>query len=166
MKKYLILFALLAGCSGNISEHPDSPSQDAGVVVEIIPEYYLSFQLIAGYCQDRKSTRLNSSHMSISYAVFCLKKKNKCMKNGIDGTPVDMQIRISPGSTTTTPRAYNVCVTSIVPSTSDGGSGGSSGTASCTQPSGSGSLTKQLADAHVGCPKDYIVQNNAWAFFF
>src|SRR5438477_12001664 len=26
---------------------------------------------------DRKSTRLNSSHMSISYAVFCLKKKNK-----------------------------------------------------------------------------------------
>src|SRR5689334_23631812 len=26
---------------------------------------------------DRKSTRLNSSHSSISYAVFCLKKKNK-----------------------------------------------------------------------------------------
>src|SRR5690242_21090194 len=26
--------------------------------------------------EDRKSTRLNSSHMSISYAVFCLKKKN------------------------------------------------------------------------------------------
>src|SRR4051812_49515039 len=26
-------------------------------------------------CVDRKSTRLNSSHMSISYAVFCLKKK-------------------------------------------------------------------------------------------
>src|SRR5690242_21518346 len=29
-------------------------------------------------CEDRKSTRLNSSHMSISYAVFCLKKKNLC----------------------------------------------------------------------------------------
>src|SRR5690606_41221327 len=27
-------------------------------------------------CQDRKSTRLNSSHVKISYAVFCLKKKN------------------------------------------------------------------------------------------
>jgi len=26
---------------------------------------------------DRKSTRLNSSHITISYAVFCLKKKNK-----------------------------------------------------------------------------------------
>src|SRR5690348_17478319 len=29
----------------------------------------------AGHAQDRKSTRLNSSHPSISYAVFCLKKK-------------------------------------------------------------------------------------------
>src|SRR5690625_4546526 len=28
-------------------------------------------------CQDRKSTRLNSSHVAISYAVFCLKKKKK-----------------------------------------------------------------------------------------
>src|SRR2546430_7866760 len=27
---------------------------------------------------DRKSTRLNSSHSQISYAVFCLKKKNTC----------------------------------------------------------------------------------------
>src|SRR5439155_18985538 len=26
-------------------------------------------------CEDRKSTRLNSSHVAISYAVFCLKKK-------------------------------------------------------------------------------------------
>src|SRR5256885_2591334 len=30
----------------------------------------------AGLLQDRKSTRLNSSHLVISYAVFCLKKKN------------------------------------------------------------------------------------------
>src|SRR5438477_9534314 len=30
--------------------------------------------------RDRKSTRLNSSHMSISYAVFCLKKKKKKLK--------------------------------------------------------------------------------------
>src|SRR5438874_10390941 len=29
-----------------------------------------------GRLQDRKSTRLNSSHVEISYAVFCLKKKN------------------------------------------------------------------------------------------
>src|SRR5207302_9213921 len=30
-----------------------------------------------GELADRKSTRLNSSHVKISYAVFCLKKKNK-----------------------------------------------------------------------------------------
>src|SRR2546426_3995541 len=29
------------------------------------------------FCLDRKSTRLNSSHLVISYAVFCLKKKKK-----------------------------------------------------------------------------------------
>src|SRR2546429_2737228 len=33
---------------------------------------------------DRKSTRLNSSHGYISYAVFCLKKKNKAIINVID----------------------------------------------------------------------------------
>src|SRR5690606_40127221 len=32
-------------------------------------------QRLHGDCQDRKSTRLNSSHVKISYAVFCLKKK-------------------------------------------------------------------------------------------
>src|SRR3712207_8764739 len=34
-----------------------------------------------GACEDRKSTRLNSSHANISYAVFCLKKK---LENHID----------------------------------------------------------------------------------
>src|SRR2546427_1833208 len=33
--------------------------------------------LYAGVVRDRKSTRLNSSHSQISYAVFCLKKKKK-----------------------------------------------------------------------------------------
>src|SRR5690349_22678951 len=33
--------------------------------------------------QDRKSTRLNSSHVEISYAVFCLKKKKKIQKINI-----------------------------------------------------------------------------------
>src|SRR5260221_3387127 len=32
--------------------------------------------------KDRKSTRLNSSHTVISYAVFCLKKKNKSQPDG------------------------------------------------------------------------------------
>src|SRR2546430_13420468 len=36
--------------------------------------------------QDRKSTRLNSSHSQISYAVFCLKKKKNSMPSS-DATP-------------------------------------------------------------------------------
>src|SRR2546427_6982226 len=34
--------------------------------------------IVSGPNADRKSTRLNSSHSQISYAVFCLKKKKKC----------------------------------------------------------------------------------------
>src|SRR5256885_4566677 len=37
--------------------------------------YCNSFFRIEKYAVDRKSTRLNSSHLVISYAVFCLKKK-------------------------------------------------------------------------------------------
>src|SRR5256885_7068263 len=37
---------------------------------------YQPLEPIARLCRDRKSTRLNSSHLVISYAVFCLKKKN------------------------------------------------------------------------------------------
>src|SRR2546427_4397992 len=36
--------------------------------------------------RDRKSTRLNSSHSQISYAVFCLKKKKKKTKNNTSTT--------------------------------------------------------------------------------
>src|SRR2546430_11439593 len=35
---------------------------------------------------DRKSTRLNSSHSQISYAVFCLKKKKKTASQGVQQT--------------------------------------------------------------------------------
>src|SRR5574344_2327196 len=44
----------------------------------LLPEMFIWIQrdLI-----DRKSTRLNSSHQIISYAVFCLKKKNKTEKS-------------------------------------------------------------------------------------
>src|SRR5438132_8180216 len=39
------------------------------------------FRFLRMVCIDRKSTRLNSSHTVISYAVFCLKKKKKKHKN-------------------------------------------------------------------------------------
>src|SRR3712207_9564596 len=45
----------------------------AEVKSRIKPE---EMQLIRTVSGDRKSTRLNSSHANISYAVFCLKKKN------------------------------------------------------------------------------------------
>src|SRR5438477_9386853 len=44
------------------------------------------------YTRDRKSTRLNSSHMSISYAVFCLKKKKKKRHAREGEHPVPMEI--------------------------------------------------------------------------
>src|SRR5258708_24238281 len=41
--------------------------------------------------QDRKSTRLNSSHQIISYAVFCLKKKKKTRKERLDDKYVELR---------------------------------------------------------------------------
>src|SRR5574343_969640 len=38
---------------------------------------YLTYSGNCSSIKDRKSTRLNSSHITISYAVFCLKKKKK-----------------------------------------------------------------------------------------
>src|SRR3712207_7714649 len=46
---------------------PDLPDLDAGG----------AHRLALAGLEDRKSTRLNSSHANISYAVFCLKKKKK-----------------------------------------------------------------------------------------
>src|SRR3712207_7269961 len=40
--------------------------------------------LVVGGGRDRKSTRLNSSHANISYAVFCLKKKKKLLQYDVD----------------------------------------------------------------------------------
>jgi hypothetical protein len=96
-----------------------------------------------------------------SWAIPPMADPAKCTKTGTDGTPVDMQLQVTGGD-----RAgnFNVCISKVEPVTSGGtGTGGSGGgTSSCQTPSGSGSLTTQFADAHVMCPKDYIVQNNAW----
>src|SRR5262245_64687565 len=44
--------------------------------------------------KDRKSTRLNSSHLGISYAVFCLKKK-KTIKKKVHNTTNTMKMQIN-----------------------------------------------------------------------
>src|SRR3712207_6966912 len=49
----------------------------SAVVDDVIEEFGVH---IIGQTVDRKSTRLNSSHANISYAVFCLKKKNTHIK--------------------------------------------------------------------------------------
>src|SRR5690625_6235247 len=60
----------------NICSNPKrSPSQIC-VVEEFQDVYFIEkTNEFRGRYQDRKSTRLNSSHVAISYAVFCLKKK-------------------------------------------------------------------------------------------
>src|SRR5262245_64708452 len=49
------------GDFGPTAERIDTLEVDGGTAIDVV---------------DRKSTRLNSSHLGISYAVFCLKKKN------------------------------------------------------------------------------------------
>src|SRR5690554_5897069 len=61
-----IMTAIVAIEHGNLSDRVRVSSRAEGVEGS-------SIYLKAG---DRKSTRLNSSHVRISYAVFCLKKKN------------------------------------------------------------------------------------------
>src|SRR5690606_17925496 len=46
------------------------------VAIDVAGEVEVVEQGAAPAAEDRKSTRLNSSHVKISYAVFCLKKKN------------------------------------------------------------------------------------------
>src|SRR2546430_13454415 len=48
-------------------------------------------QIAEAQSEDRKSTRLNSSHSQISYAVFCLKKKNTAAPETKD--PLNLQSR-------------------------------------------------------------------------
>src|SRR5256885_7193902 len=50
-----------------------------------LADHALQAQL-AGGGQDRKSTRLNSSHLVISYAVFCLKKKKNATLSSHDSS--------------------------------------------------------------------------------
>src|SRR5438270_5468876 len=62
---------------------PSGAGHDAQVLATIMPAGMLFVPSIGGVShhwsentdEDRKSTRLNSSHSQISYAVFCLKKK-------------------------------------------------------------------------------------------
>src|SRR5207248_7519198 len=53
----------------------------AGANSVVSPNRIGGLRLASEVLRDRKSTRLNSSHRTISYAVFCLKKKKKRTQN-------------------------------------------------------------------------------------
>src|SRR5690554_7697654 len=63
-------FPLLAGMIRTADPEEAFADADVALLVGAMPRK-------GGMERDRKSTRLNSSHVRISYAVFCLKKKRK-----------------------------------------------------------------------------------------
>src|SRR3712207_6973910 len=61
-----------------IDPTPDSLRETGAVDWADLPDrLHFILDLFRCYQEDRKSTRLNSSHANISYAVFCLKKKKQ-----------------------------------------------------------------------------------------
>src|SRR5204862_3412276 len=71
------------GVRKRLVEDVEEPDPDLELLVAGNAEVLEQCQVVIGP-QDRKSTRLNSSHVEISYAVFCLKKK-KVTRNGSSG---------------------------------------------------------------------------------
>src|SRR2546427_7100602 len=82
---YTTLFRSYPNNRAMPSERPDAPDDwlEAHAMLVHRPQLYLGsrmgllnlLDLFGEFALDRKSTRLNSSHSQISYAVFCLKKK-------------------------------------------------------------------------------------------
>src|SRR3712207_7010152 len=60
---------------GDIAVCDDAVRSDDDVI-DLAALHEVAGHIVGDQGEDRKSTRLNSSHANISYAVFCLKKKN------------------------------------------------------------------------------------------
>src|SRR3712207_7231923 len=62
-----------------LRQHPNPNTRAAqGSIIRVVlsrGQHTIEIPDVSGQGADRKSTRLNSSHANISYAVFCLKKK-------------------------------------------------------------------------------------------
>src|SRR5438477_9459509 len=77
---FFFFFFSWSGDHRDLHSFPTRRSSDliskAVSILQAYPDVVAAFSTTGGGATtDRKSTRLNSSHMSISYAVFCLKKK-------------------------------------------------------------------------------------------
>src|SRR3712207_7606541 len=72
-KRELVVASGIAELAGGLAIVPDRTRRGARwwLLATLAAVYPANIQMA-----DRKSTRLNSSHANISYAVFCLKKKN------------------------------------------------------------------------------------------
>src|SRR5690625_6884086 len=87
---FLLIVGVVGGCSNDSNDKSKQSSDnndDEAPTVRVFKSHLGKGKLpesddphveyIKEETGDRKSTRLNSSHVAISYAVFCLKKKNK-----------------------------------------------------------------------------------------
>src|SRR3989442_2084024 len=72
LQHFLFAFRLIKREVGRLFE----PANFEGTTRALVQELDELLERALALCPDRKSTRLNSSHVRISYAVFCLKKKN------------------------------------------------------------------------------------------
>src|SRR3712207_8303194 len=70
--RYQLKLCLAFDCTGSIRQIVFEQGCECRVFADAINVE----SLLCYLARDRKSTRLNSSHANISYAVFCLKKKN------------------------------------------------------------------------------------------
>src|SRR5256886_13542043 len=82
LTSYLVGGRRVAPDAGDLSIYPF----DRAPVTRKTPRWLYTINL-QDFLEDRKSTRLNSSHSQISYAVFCLKKKRPLISDRDDSTP-------------------------------------------------------------------------------
>src|SRR3712207_8565948 len=66
------------------AQHPFPDDALAHLGFAVLAVFELDGHFLEPEAEDRKSTRLNSSHANISYAVFCLKKNNTIDQNLLD----------------------------------------------------------------------------------
>src|SRR2546430_6061760 len=74
---YTTLFRSSSSSVGGFRVNISEPTKTEAYACEGVVSFASRKTASQAYASDRKSTRLNSSHSQISYAVFCLKKKTK-----------------------------------------------------------------------------------------
>src|SRR3712207_8233604 len=76
----LFPYTTLFRSSGHVRVRQQAENEVSSYVVGVdVGGTFTDLVMVDG--EDRKSTRLNSSHANISYAVFCLKKKHKTLQH-------------------------------------------------------------------------------------